>query len=160
MTPAAIIHNAAAEGVTLALSPAGTIKAAGNTEAVSRWLPAIRENKPGILAELRPFDVTANDPDSDREALEERAAIIAEGEGLDRVRALQEAVWQADRERTWRAFIRNARRILDAPEGARVGLLDRYHLEAAGRYGEAIARHMAETMHGWVAARAADIGGL
>jgi hypothetical protein len=156
MTPATIIRQAAAEGVTLALSPAGTIKAAGNLEAVNRWLPTIRENKPGILAELQPFDFAA---DSDPEAIEERAAIIAEGCGMDPAQALQEARWQADREHAWRAFLRNARRILDATEGARAGLLDRYHLEAAGRYGEAIARHMAGTMCGWITARAADVGG-
>src|SRR5262245_34235061 len=105
MTPVAIIRQAAAEGVTLVLSPAGTIKAAGNAEAVNRWLPAIHANKPAIVAELRPFDFAPpSDPESDREALEERAAIIAEGCGLDSAQALQEAVWQAGREKAWRAF--------------------------------------------------------
>lgn len=53
MTPAAIIRAAAADGVNLALSPAGTIKATGEQAAINRWLPIIRENKPGILAALR-----------------------------------------------------------------------------------------------------------
>ena len=53
MTPAAIIRQAQADGVTLALSPAGTIKAIGNGEAVSRWLPLIRERKAEVLAELK-----------------------------------------------------------------------------------------------------------
>ena len=37
MTPAAIIKEAAADGVNLALSPTGTIKAAGEQAAVNRW---------------------------------------------------------------------------------------------------------------------------
>jgi hypothetical protein len=42
MTPAAIIREAATDGVSLALSPAGTIKATGDQAAVSRWLPVFR----------------------------------------------------------------------------------------------------------------------
>ena len=53
MTPAAIIRQASADGVNLALSPAGTIKATGDGAAVNRWLPAIREHKPGIVAALQ-----------------------------------------------------------------------------------------------------------
>jgi hypothetical protein len=93
------------------------------------------------------------DPDSDREALEERAAIIAEGCGLDPAQALQEAVWQADRERAWRAFLRNAKLILAASEGQRTALLDRYRVEAEDRYGQATAGTMARTMRGWISAR-------
>lgn len=53
MTPAAIIRKAQAEGVSLALSPAGTIKAVGTGEAVNRWLPIIREHKAELLNELQ-----------------------------------------------------------------------------------------------------------
>ena len=53
MTPAAIIKEAMADGVNLALSPAGTIKAAGEGSAVNRWLPLIREEKAGILVALQ-----------------------------------------------------------------------------------------------------------
>ncbi len=53
MTPAAIIKEAMADGVRLALSPAGTIKASGDQAAVNRWLPSIREQKPGVVAALR-----------------------------------------------------------------------------------------------------------
>jgi len=152
MTPAAIIRQAAAEGVTLGLSPAGAIKAAGNAEAVKRWLDVLRDNKPGILTELRPFAFAPpNDPDSDREAIEERAGIIAEGCGMEPAHALQEALWQADREKAWRAFLLNAKRLLAAPEGERAALLDRYRAEAAKRYGEATAATMAETMRRWIA---------
>lgn len=53
MTPAAIIKQATADGVRLALSPTGTIKATGNQAAVTRWLPLIREHKPELLAALQ-----------------------------------------------------------------------------------------------------------
>ena len=53
MTPATIIKQAQTDGVMLALSPTGTIKAVGNGEAVNRWLPVIREYKAELLDELR-----------------------------------------------------------------------------------------------------------
>ncbi len=53
MTPATIIQQAKADGVRLALSPTGTLKAVGNGEAVNRWLPVIRQYKAGLLDELR-----------------------------------------------------------------------------------------------------------
>ncbi len=52
MTPAAIILEAAADGVVLIRSSAGTLKVTGAQAAVTRWLPVIRENKPAILAAL------------------------------------------------------------------------------------------------------------
>jgi hypothetical protein len=81
MTPAAIIQQATADGVSLALSPVGTIKATGARGAVTRWLPLIQEHKPGILATLKE-EVT-----SGLEALEERAAIIEFDGGLPRAEA-------------------------------------------------------------------------
>ncbi|MBM4230762.1 MAG: hypothetical protein FJ184_08430 [Gammaproteobacteria bacterium] len=53
MTPATIIREAQADGVRLALSPAGTIKATGNGAAVDRWLAAIREHKAEIIEALK-----------------------------------------------------------------------------------------------------------
>ncbi len=53
MTPATIIRQAQADGVKLALSPSGSIKAVGNGEAVNRWLPVIREHKAELMAVLR-----------------------------------------------------------------------------------------------------------
>lgn len=53
MTPAALIQAAARDGVSLALSPAGTIKASGDQAAVSRWLAAIREYKAEIVEALK-----------------------------------------------------------------------------------------------------------
>lgn len=52
MTATQIIEQASADGVTLALSPSGSIKATGEQSAVNRWLAVIRENKPGIVAAL------------------------------------------------------------------------------------------------------------
>ena len=78
---------------------------------------------------------------------------------MDPAQALQEARWQAARERAWRAFLCNARRILNAPEAARTGFLDRYRAEAEVRYGEATAATMAGAMRHWITARAAGGGG-
>ena len=52
MTPMEILRKAAADGVRIALSDNGMIKANGDHGAVNRWLPAIREHKPGIVAAL------------------------------------------------------------------------------------------------------------
>lgn len=52
MNPATIIHSAAGDGVRLALSPSGTIKASGDQGAVSRWLPRVREHKSAIIKAL------------------------------------------------------------------------------------------------------------
>lgn len=79
MTPLAIIRDAAAEGVTLTLTPVGTIKATGKGAAVNRWIPVIREHKTGILAALQEV---ANDdtlPDSAMEARRQRVlSVLAE----------------------------------------------------------------------------------
>ena len=57
MIAANIIRQAAAEGVELALSGSGAIKASGRREAVLRWQPVIVEHKPAIVAAL----LAAND---------------------------------------------------------------------------------------------------
>jgi hypothetical protein len=56
MTPAAILKEAMADGVSLTISPTGTIKATGDGAAVNRWLPAIREQKAGIVEALKVGD--------------------------------------------------------------------------------------------------------
>lgn len=53
MTPAAIIREAQTDGVTLSISPTGTIKASGDGAAVNRWLSVIREHKEGIVDALK-----------------------------------------------------------------------------------------------------------
>ena len=62
MTPEAIIEGVEQDGVRLALSPTGTIKARGDETAVSRWLPIIRAQKPGIVAALRSAEHTTIEP--------------------------------------------------------------------------------------------------
>lgn len=52
MTPADILEGARADGVHLMLSPAGTIKATGDSAAVNRWVPALRAHKCEIVAAL------------------------------------------------------------------------------------------------------------
>lgn len=52
MNPAAIIRDARADGVCLALSKPGTIKATGDADAVNRWLAVIREHKADIIEAL------------------------------------------------------------------------------------------------------------
>jgi hypothetical protein len=53
MSPATIIREARADGVRLALSPAGTIKATGDGAAVNRWLSVLREHKAEIVQALK-----------------------------------------------------------------------------------------------------------
>ena len=53
MNPTEIIERAADEGVLLALSPSGSISAKGDPSAIDRWLPAIRQRKAAIIAELQ-----------------------------------------------------------------------------------------------------------
>ena len=53
MTPAVIIKQAQADGVMLALSPTGRIKAIGVEQAVTRWLPVIRERRAELVDVLR-----------------------------------------------------------------------------------------------------------
>jgi hypothetical protein len=53
MSPTEIIERATEEGVLLALSPSGSISAKGDQSAIDRWLPAIRQSKAAIIAELQ-----------------------------------------------------------------------------------------------------------
>ena len=74
MNPSTIIRKAQADGVRLALSPSGSIKAVGNGEAVNRWLPIIREHKAELLDELRAANDGAYEalPDAAAEARRQR----------------------------------------------------------------------------------------
>jgi hypothetical protein len=93
------------------------------------------------------------DPEAEREALEERAGIIAEGCGFDQATALREAQLCIARARTWSTFIANVGRILAAPEADQASLLARYRTEAAARFGEETARTMAAEMQNWITSR-------
>lgn len=82
MNPATILKLALEDGVTLDLSAAGTIKVTGDRSAVNRWLPLVREHKPGIMAVLQE---AANDllPDPAMEARRQRVlTVLAEQPGI------------------------------------------------------------------------------
>ncbi len=177
MTPAAIIKHALEDGVTLALTQSGMIKAKGDKSTIIRWLPLIKENKPKIIQVLweaannvvpvisaseypqEPFNFNPpNDPANDDEALQERVAIMMEGNGWSEATALRETRLNADRERCWRGFLLNAKRILDAPAWQSEALLAQYKVEAIGRYGQNTGAVMADELWAWVVAR--GVGGV
>ena len=82
MNPATILKLAQDDGVSLILSPEGSFKVTGNRTAVNRWLPLIREYKPGIMEVLQE---AANDllPDSAMEARRQRVlTVLAEQPGI------------------------------------------------------------------------------
>lgn len=106
-------------------------------------------NAPEVFS-LSPPD----DPTNDDEALQERVAIMMEGNGWNEATALLEARWDARRERCWRGFLRNAQRVLEAPAAHREGLLALYQTEASRRYGKAAGEIMTSELRGWVMARA------
>ena len=54
-----IVKRIESDGVRLALSDSGTLKAVGDGEAVNRWLSIIRERKSEIIAALQQAE---NDP--------------------------------------------------------------------------------------------------
>jgi len=59
MIPATIIREAQANGVTLLLSATETVKVTGGEDEVSRWVPAIREHKAGIVTLLQEAAILA-----------------------------------------------------------------------------------------------------
>ena len=154
MTPAAIIRQAGTEGVPWpSRRPGPSRRPATPRPSSDGYRPSARTS-PASSPSCGLFDFAPpTDPENDAEAIEERAAIIAEGCGMGHTQALQEARWQAEREQAWRVFLRNAQRILDASEGARQELVVRYETEAASRYGASVAASMAASMRGWLAAR-------
>ena len=96
------------------------IRAAPRSALTDEARALIQAHKAEILAALKE---AANEmfcfsppgaPANDNEALRERVAIMIEGNGWDAATALREARWQADKERCWRVFLLNAKRVLDA----------------------------------------------
>ena len=77
MTPATIIKQAQADGVMLALSPTGTIKAVGTEQAVTRWLPVIRQHRVELITELRAANDCAYEALTDPTAEARRQRVIA-----------------------------------------------------------------------------------
>lgn len=62
MTPEFIIEQLTAEGVQLSVAESGSLKAAGQAEVVSRWLPILKEHKPGIVEALRSIETVTIEP--------------------------------------------------------------------------------------------------
>jgi hypothetical protein len=60
MTPQKIIQELKKHGVTLSLSPKGTLKVLGNKRAVNNWLPTIKELKAAIINELMATHAPSN----------------------------------------------------------------------------------------------------
>ena len=153
MTPAVIIERAAADGVRLTLSAPGKLKAVGEQQAVSRWLPIIADNKLNILAVLStPATAEAIDADA-LEFFEERAAIAEFDGGLTREEAEAQAREATERHRRecWERHQRNAERILSLPTcAAREKALERYHKEAVAQYGNKAGDHMGREMANWI----------
>ncbi|MGK2872967.1 MAG: hypothetical protein ACSLFL_12035 [Alphaproteobacteria bacterium] len=53
MTPAIMITNAKADGVTVFLTPAGTVRLRGPQAALAKWVPVLRLHKPALAALLQ-----------------------------------------------------------------------------------------------------------
>ena len=106
MNAAAIIREARADGVQLALSASGSIKATGDGVVVNRWLPTIRQHRDEIVEALQ---CAAND-ESAMTDQDERCILVwldhigesdpqTIGEVIDRCRSDPEA---------WRYFLARA----------------------------------------------------
>jgi hypothetical protein len=62
LIPAAIISQAAADGVHLALGPSSAVKATGEKAAIERWAATIRDHKAAIVELLKCADLDAGHP--------------------------------------------------------------------------------------------------
>jgi len=52
MNPMAIIQKAKQDGITIALSATGSIRATGSNKAMARWLPIFRQKKSVLVLAL------------------------------------------------------------------------------------------------------------
>jgi len=95
MTPTTIIEQAAVDGVTITLTPAGKLKAYGPNDALGRWLSTLRDYKPAIIKALalraefhRRLEWIADHMDADLDDLldwysdDTEAIVTIEGKGL------------------------------------------------------------------------------
>lgn len=83
MSAATLISDAAADGLSIAITDTGKLKLTGTAEAVAQWRDRIAANKPDIIAALtdpKPVERITPDPDALADDFEERAAIIEEGD--------------------------------------------------------------------------------
>lgn len=84
MTPAAILKQAQADGLSLTLTGRGTMLIKGPQPAVDRWKPALRECKAGLLALLQAASSAPWDAADWRAYRDERAAVAEFDGGLSR----------------------------------------------------------------------------
>ncbi len=89
-----ILLAISAAGVELAIGESGNLKVTGDRIEIDRWLPEIRAHKPELLELLsgtEPPPLSADDNETIREAIEERAAIREFDAGESREVAEREA---------------------------------------------------------------------
>lgn len=97
MNASTLIQAAMADGLQLDISPDGRLKAKGKDEAVSKWLPIIKECRDEIVRLLREARTITPMNDADEAAILSWLARIGEtdpvtiGEVIDRCRADNEA---------------------------------------------------------------------
>ena len=98
MNASAILIAAKSDGLRFEISPSGTLKTAGNNDAVQKWLPTIRQHKAEILEVLRqPTNGIEPLSDHDEAHILDWLSRIGEtdpvtiGEVIDRCRSDQEA---------------------------------------------------------------------
>ncbi len=58
MTPKEVLCTALSDGVSVAADGPVHLKITGDPQAIDKWLPAIREHKSALLAELSPRQTT------------------------------------------------------------------------------------------------------
>jgi hypothetical protein len=93
MTPASMIAIAKADGVTVFLTPQGTVRLRGPQAALAKWMPILRLHKPALAALLQaPITGGANwQADDWRAYFDERAAVAEFDGAIPRTPAEQQA---------------------------------------------------------------------
>lgn len=97
MNASTLIQASIADGLQLGISPEGRLKAKGKNEAVSKWLPIIKECRDEIVRLLREARTITPMNDADEAAILGWLARIGEtdlvtiGEVIDRCRSDMEA---------------------------------------------------------------------
>lgn len=94
MTPATIIAEARADGITVALAPDGGLRFKGPRAATDKWLPVLRQTKPAIVALLTSPGRPKWDATDWLAFFDERAGILEYDGGLPRHEAEARA-WEA-----------------------------------------------------------------
>ncbi|MFZ5834711.1 MAG: hypothetical protein ACOY2B_04890 [Pseudomonadota bacterium] len=92
MTPAILITNAKADGVTVFLTPQGTVRLRGPQAALAKWMPVLRLHKPALAALLQNLEPVAHwQADDWRNYFDERAAVAEFDGAIPRIQAERQA---------------------------------------------------------------------